>query len=272
MKRTRSLLRRAACLLLAVCLIAPVFCFSASAARESTRIESRAELPSSTAKAVIQSAAYGISYTLNPQDSLLQNNTAVFYSRFFDQTFSSSAGDSLIIEDFKVSGGSIAKSAVRYSGIDDLAYDIDVAIADTYEYVNPTNNDTFMWIDSPVGCATVDGTGIERVVFHRDTRRLELYGTNMTYRIYLGVDNTTGVEVCLSGTASGDFSVAIENGAVVTTGLTGTQSWGFDILGAVDSAAMTEAEFPLAEPLAIPSVTEIVEANRKWEAEHYGES
>lgn len=31
MKRTRSLLRRAACLLLAVCLIAPVFCFSASA-------------------------------------------------------------------------------------------------------------------------------------------------------------------------------------------------------------------------------------------------
>ena len=45
MKRTRSLLRRAACLLLAVCLIAPVFCFSASAARESTRIEFRAELP-----------------------------------------------------------------------------------------------------------------------------------------------------------------------------------------------------------------------------------
>lgn len=31
MKRTHSLLRRAACLLLAVCLIAPVFCFSASA-------------------------------------------------------------------------------------------------------------------------------------------------------------------------------------------------------------------------------------------------
>ena len=221
--------------------------------------------------AVIQSAAYGISYTLNPQDSLLQNNTAVFYSRFFDQTFSSSAGDSLIIEDFKVSGGSIAKSAVRYSGIDDLAYDIDVAIADTYEYVNPTNNDTFMWIDSPIGCATVDGSGIERVVFHRDTRRLELYGTDMTYRIYLGVDDTSGVEVCLSGTASGDFSVAIENGAVVTTGLTGTQSWGFSVTEAI-YPAMTEAEFPLAEPIAIPDVSEIVEANRKWEAEHYGES
>ena len=28
----------------------------------------------------------------------------------------------------------------------------------------------------------------------------------------------------------------------------------------------------LAEPLTIPSVTEIVEANRKWAAEHYGES
>lgn len=67
MKRTRSLLRRAACLLLAICLIAPVFCFSASAAQESTRIEFRAELPSSTAKAVVQSAAYGISYTLDPQ-------------------------------------------------------------------------------------------------------------------------------------------------------------------------------------------------------------
>ena len=35
---------------------------------------------------------------------------------------------------------------------------------------------------------------------------------------------------------------------------------------------MTEAEFPLAEPIAIPDVSEIVEANRKWEAEHYGES
>ena len=61
-------------------------------------------------------------------------------------------------------------------------------------------------------------------------------------------------------------------GVLVTTGLTGTQSWGFYILGAVDSAAMTEAEFPLAKPIAIPNVTEIVEANRKWEAEHYGES
>ena len=128
-----------------------------------------------------------------------------------------------------------------------------------------------MWIDSPVGCATVDGSGIERVVFHRDTRRLELYGTNMTYRIYLGVDNTTGVEVCLSGTASGDFSVAIENGAVVTTGLTGTQSWGFSVTEAI-YPAMTEAEFPLAEPIAVPDLEQLIEVNRKWEAEHYGES
>ena len=57
----------------------------------------------------------------------------------------------------------------------------------------------------------------------------------------------------------------------MTTGLTGMQSWGFSVTEAI-YPAMTEAEFPLAEPLAIPSVTEIVEANRKWEAEHYGES
>ena len=272
MKRTHSLLRRAACLLLAVCLIAPVFCFSASAARESTRIEFRAELPSSTAKAVVQSAAYGISYTLDPQNSILHRETAIFYSRLDDQTFSSSAGDSLVIEDLKVSGGTIDKASLNYSGMEELFFYVDVAIADTYEYTNPVNRETSIMFSTPVGRASVDGSGIERVVFHRDTRRLELYGTDMTYRIYLGVDNTTGVEVCLSGTASGDFSVAIEKGAVVTTGLTGTQSWGFYILGAVDSAAMTEAEFPLAEPLAIPSVTEIVEANRKWEAEHYGES
>ena len=272
MKRTRSLLRRTACLLLAVCLIAPVFCFSASAAQESSRIESRAELPSSTAKAVIQSAAYGISYTLDPQNSVLHRETAIFSSRFDDQTFSSSAGDSLVIEDFKVTGGDIDESALSYRGMEEWFLDADVAIADTYEYTNPVNRETSIMFSTPVGRASVDGSGIERVVFHRNTRRLELYGTDMTYRIYLGVDDTSGVEVCLSGTASGDFSVAIENGAVVTTGLTGTQSWGFYILGAVDSAAMTEAEFPLAEPLAIPSVIEIVEANRKWEAEHYGES
>ena len=271
MKRTRSLLRRAACLLLAVCLIAPVFCFSASAARESTRIEFRAELPSSTAKAVVQSAAYGISYTLDPQNSILHRETAIFYSRLDDQTFSSSAGDSLVIEDLKVSGGTIDKASLNYSGMEELFFYVDVAIADTYEYTNPVNRETSIMFSTPVGRASVDGSGIERVVFHRDTRRLELYGTNMTYRIYLGVDNTTGVEVCLSGTASGDFSVAIENGAVVTTGLTGTQSWGFSVTEAI-YPAMTEAEFPLAEPIAIPDVSEIVEANRKWEAEHYGES
>ena len=186
--------------------------------------------------------------------------------------FQDDAGDTLQTDEALNLTGTLANDpSLDY--IDEPAcVRVDVQLCDQYEFQNLSKQDAAFVINASSGHAHVTGSGIERVVFHRDTRRLELYGTNMTYRIYLGVDNTTGVEVCLSGTASGDFSVAIENGAVVTTGLTGTQSWGFYILGAVDSAAMTEAEFPLAKPIAIPNVTEIVEANRKWEAEHYGES
>ena len=152
-----------------------------------------------------------------------------------------------------------------------MHFSVDVSLTDQYEYVNLSNESTNISFCTSNGYAQVSGSGIDRVVFHRNTRRLELYGTNMTYKLCLGVNEAAGVDVCLSGTASGDFSVAIENGAVVTTGLTGTQSWGFSVTEAI-YPAMTEAEFPLAEPLAIPSVSEIVEANHKWEAEHYGES
>ena len=185
--------------------------------------------------------------------------------------FQDDAGDTLQTDEALNLTGTLANDPSLDYIEEPACVRVDVQLCDQYEFQNLSKQDAAFVISASSGHAHVTGSGIERVVFHRDTRRLELFGTDMTYRLYLGADDAAGVDACLSGTASGDFSVAIENGAVVTTGLTGTQSWGFSVTGAI-YPAMTEAEFPLAEPLAIPSVTEIVEANRKWEAEHYGES
>ena len=59
-----------------------------------------------------------------------------------------------------------------------------------------------------------------------------------------------------------DFVIDVQDGAVVTSGLTGFQQFGFQTAELYDEN-LTEAEFPLAEPIAIPNVSEIVEANQK---------
>ena len=223
---------------------------------------------------VVRSLPHTAPSTVNIQnadaDNSNVNDYAFFTSLRTDLLFQSSSGESLTVTGADLSG-TVDMSTLNYVDGEPVLFSVDVSLTDQYEYVNLSNESTNISFCTSNGYAQVSGSGIDRVVFHRDTRRLELFGTDMTYRLYLGVDDAAGVDACLSGTASGDFSVAIENGAVVTTGLTGTQSWGFSVTEAI-YPAMTEAEFPLAEPIAIPNVSEIVEANRKWEAEHYGES
>ena len=175
-------------------------------------------------------------------------------SDYIDFDFKDDAGDTLRSDESGLSGTLAKAESLNFTTGDPAGLSVDLQFCDEYEYTNLSGGEIYVGFLTSEGCASVYGSGIQRVVFHRDLRRLEVFGGNMDYKVFLTTDEADEIRCCLSGTAAQDFTVAVEDGAIVTTGLSGTQSYGFCTLNR-PNPVMTEADFPLT--LVIPELGDI---------------
>lgn len=220
--------------------------------------------------ATVSTGAVYQDQTTAPTETPTADPYATLSSTLTDCVFTDSEGEELTLQD-SVCSGTFTQSDLKLETGEPAAFSLDIALCDRYEYVNRDAKDIDLAFTTSDGNAQISGSGIERVVFDRTACKLSIYGKNMSYRVWLCVDTTDRINFALFGNNETDFVIDVQDGAVVTSGLTGFQQFGFQTAELYDEN-LTEAEFPLAGPIAIPDVSEIVEANRKWEAEHYGES